>query len=297
MRQPEQALECLTSEQVEAYRRDGYLVVENRVSSDVLARCREEIARIGREAAELTTHSDRIDLEESHTPETPRIRRIKLPHTISPVFDALMRSDAILAPARDLLGPNLRLQTSKLNMKSAHYGAPVDWHQDWAFYPQTNDDMLAIGVFLDDVGPDNGPLMVFPGTHKGPVFDHHSNGVFAGTMSLEKAGLDINDAARAMAPAGSISIHHVRIVHGSDTNRSSKDRAVLFYEIAAAAAFPIVGSSVPFGSLEAFNDRMLCGETTLQPRVAEVPMRIPQPPPAIAGSIYEIQRQAAAKGF
>ncbi|MCP4381823.1 MAG: phytanoyl-CoA dioxygenase family protein, partial [Hyphomicrobiales bacterium] len=262
MIQTQQALECLSADRVDAYRRDGYLLVENRVSPEILDRCRDEIARIGQEAATLTTHSDHIDLEPSHTPETPRIRRIKLPHTISPVFDALMRSDAILAPVRDLLGPNLRLQTSKLNMKSARYGAPVDWHQDWAFYPQTNDDMLAVGVFLDDVGPENGPLMVFPGTHRGVVFDHHCDGFFAGTMSLEKAGLDIGDAVRVMAPAGSISIHHVRIVHGSDTNRSPKDRAVVFYEIASADAFPIVGSAVPFHSIEAFNDRMLCGETT-----------------------------------
>ncbi|MCP4385037.1 MAG: hypothetical protein GY798_27100 [Hyphomicrobiales bacterium] len=71
----------------------------------------------------------------------------------------------------------------------------------------------------------------------------------------------------------------------------------MFYEIASADAFPIVGSAVPFHSIEAFNDRMLCGETTLEPRVASVPVRIPQPPPKTEGSIYEIQRQSAAKGF
>ena len=233
----------------------------------------------GTRRAQLTAHTDQIDLEDSHTRDDPRIRRIKLPHKQSPVFDDLMRSDAILAPVRDLIGPNLRLQNSKLNMKSARYGAPVDWHQDWAFYPYTNDDILAVGVFLDDVGEENGPLMVFPGTHRGPAYDHHSGGYFAGTMSLAAAGLDPKDAVRAMAPKGSISIHHVRIVHGSDLNRSDRDRAVLFYEVAAADAFPIAGSMGMFPSLAEFDARMLCGSTTIEPRVTNVPVRIPQPQP------------------
>ena len=61
-------------------------------------------------------------------------------------------------------------------MKSAGYGSPVEWHQDWAFYPHTNDDVLATGIYLDDCDVDNGPLMVLPGTHRGPTFDHHADG-------------------------------------------------------------------------------------------------------------------------
>ena len=291
------ALECLSQEQVEAYVRDGYLVLEGRVPLDIIVECHAEIGRIRNEARQLTAHTDEIDLEDSHTRDDPRIRRIKLPHKQSRVFDDLMRSDHILAPVRDLIGPNLRLQNSKLNMKSARYGAPVDWHQDWAFYPYTNDDILAVGVFLDDVTEENGPLMVFPGTHRGPAHDHHSGGYFAGTMSLAAAGLNPKDAVRAMAPQGSISIHHVRIVHGSDLNRSARDRAVLFYEIAAADAFPIAGSMGTFPSLAEFDARMLCGESTNMPRVTNVPVRIPQPQPPMQGSIYEIQKQSAVRGF
>ena len=64
---------------------------------------------------------------------------------------------------KKLIGPGLRLHGSKLNMKSAQYGSPVEWHQDWAFYPHTNDDILAIGVLLDDTDLSNGPMLVTPG--------------------------------------------------------------------------------------------------------------------------------------
>ena len=65
-------------------------------------------------------------------------------------FQALVREPKIVAILQQLLGPSVRLYGGKLNMKSASYGSPVEWHQDWAFYPHTNDDLLAVGISLDD---------------------------------------------------------------------------------------------------------------------------------------------------
>jgi hypothetical protein len=245
----------------------------------------------------MTVSNDRLDLEDSHTPDTPRVRRIKLPHRLSPVFDELLRSDWILAPVRDLIGPGLRLHTSKLNMKSAGYGAAVEWHQDWAFYPHTNDDILAVGVIIDDMDVENGPLMVFPGSHKGPVYDHHAGGYFAGAINLAANGLDTSDAVTLTGPAGSISLHHVRAVHGSAPNLSPRDRRMLFLEITAADAFPVYGSMSPFEGLAEYDSRLLCGTPTITPRVAEVPLRLPQPQPPTIGSIYEIQKAMTARNF
>lgn len=289
--------EVLSEDQVTFYEQNGYVVLERWLPESVVADCKAELDRFRNLARGLTESTDALDLEDSHTPDDPRLRRVRLPHTQSDVMNALMRSDKILAPVRDLVGPNLRLHTSKLNVKSARYGAPVDWHQDFAFYPHTNDDLLAVGVMLDDVDEENGPLMVFPGSHKGAIYDHHSNGVFAGTMDLEASGLRIEDAVKLTAPAGSISIHHARIVHGSAVNRSPRDRGVIFYEMMAADAFPILGSMTTAASIEEYDERMLCGSPTKEPRVEAVPVRVPQPQPARSGSIYEVQKAAAKRGF
>ena len=48
-------------------------------------------------------------------------------------------------------------------MKSGEFGSPVEWHQDWAFYPHTNDDLLAVGVCIDDMNETNGCLLSSPG--------------------------------------------------------------------------------------------------------------------------------------
>lgn len=289
--------EVLTDDQVAFYREQGYLVLPGRIPDETIEAVRAEIARFHDEARGMTASNDRLDLEDSHTPGDPRIRRIKLPHTLSPVFEGLMRSDHVLAPVRDLIGPDLRLHTTKLNMKSAQYGAAVEWHQDFAFYPHTNDDVLAVAVIVDDMEMENGPLMVFPGSHRGPIHDHHVDGVFAGAMDLAACGYDIRDAVALTGPAGSISIHHARIVHGSALNRSSRDRRLLFYEMMAADAFPVMGSLTKFSSIEEYDARMLCGAPTLEPRLEPVPVRIPQPQPGTYGSIYEVQKRLRARSF
>ena len=289
--------EALNAEQISFYREHGFLVIENQIPSKVIDDIRAEIDRYVEEAKHMTASNDRIDLEDSHSPTSPRLRRIKLPHTTSPVMRDLMYSDHILAPARDLIGPDIRLHTSKLNMKSANYGAAIEWHQDMAFYPHTNDDVLAIAVIIDDMEFENGPLMVFPGTHKTTIYDHHVNGVFAGGMDLTANGLDVKDAVTLTGPAGSISIHHGRIVHGSALNTSSKDRRLLFYEMMSADAFPVMGSMTGFGSIEEYNQRMLCGNPTLAPRLVDYPVRIPQPQPDHNKSIYEIQKNVKNRSF
>ena len=290
-------MEVLTPDQKALYDHQGFIVLENRVPDDIMQAIRDEIARFEDVARGMTASDDKLDLEDSHTQEDPRLRRIKLPHTQSNVMRDLMYSDHILAPARDLIGPNLRLHTTKLNMKKAGYGAAVEWHQDYAFYPHTNDDILAIGVLIDDMAEENGPLQVFPGSHKGPVYDHHVDGVFAGAVLPEAVGLDIKDAVPLMGPAGSISIHHGRILHGSALNRSDKARRILFYEMMAADAFPIMGSMTNWSGIEDYNTRMLCGETTIEPRLKDIPIRIPQPQPDVPISIYEIQKGMKNRAF
>lgn len=289
--------EVLSPEQIARYEETGYLVLENQIPAGWIDKIRAEITRFEAEAATMTASNARLDLEDSHTPDTPRLRRVKLPHTISDVVRELMYSDHVLAPARDLIGPDLRLHTTKLNMKSAGYGAAVEWHQDYAFYPHTNDDILAIGVLIDDMAPENGPLMVYPGSHKGPVYDHHVDGVFAGAMLPEENGLNARDAVQLMGPAGSVSIHHGRIVHGSALNTSDRARRILFYEMMAADAFPIVGSMTRWDGIEDYDTRMLCGQPTKSPRLKDIPVRIPQPQPDVPISIYEIQKGMKKRAF
>src|SRR4029453_4231804 len=100
-----------------------------------------------------------------------------------------------------LVGPEIRYQGSKLNMKSAEYGSAVEWHQDFSFYPHTNDDLLAVGIAVDNCLPENGCMLMIPGSHRWPILDHHQDGVFVGAVGAEGGGLGLSQAPPGTSPA------------------------------------------------------------------------------------------------
>src|SRR5262245_30197385 len=148
----------LTPAQIEAYHTNGYLVLENILSAAEVAELQRVTDEFVETSREVTQHTDVYDLEPGHTPETPRLRRLKNPVQQHPVYDQMLRHDRILDIVAQLIGPGIRTNGNKLNMKSAGFGSAVEWHQDFAFYPNTNDDLLAVGIAIDDMMLENGPL-------------------------------------------------------------------------------------------------------------------------------------------
>jgi phytanoyl-CoA hydroxylase len=283
----------LSASDVAFYREQGYLVVPDVLDAATLVAARREMARILEGARAVTAHTDVYDLEPGHRADDPRVRRVKMPHRFFPVFEELMRHPTLVTILRDLLGDAIRLHGSKINLKSPRYGSPVEWHQDWAFYPHTNDDLLAVGVMLDDCTSDNGPLLVVPGSHRGPTFNHHADGYFCGAIDPTAIRDEIARAVPLTGRAGSMSFHHVRLVHGSAQNVSSLPRTLLLYEYGAADAWPLMGVK----DLADFDARLITGGPTMEPRVVPAPVRMPLPPARHQGSIYENQSDAARRYF
>jgi ectoine hydroxylase-related dioxygenase (phytanoyl-CoA dioxygenase family) len=284
----------LTSQQIETYRRDGYLVIPRLIEGEQLTELRALTDRVVAEARGVSANDDLYDLEPSHSAALPRVRRLK-PAIFKryEFFRALTRDPKITSILTGLLGPNIRLYGGKLNMKSAGYGSPVEWHQDWAFYPHTNDDVLATGIYLDDCDMDNGPLLVVPGSHRGPTWDHHADGRFCGAMTPANCDIDLGKAVPLLGPAGSMTIHHARLVHGSALNKSNRQRRLLLHEYTAADAWPLMGVA----NFDDFNDRLVLGEPSVEPRIVPAPVRMPLPAADHQGSIYENQRAASQRFF
>jgi phytanoyl-CoA hydroxylase len=276
----------LTKAQIEEYNEIGAIVVPDVLTPDEVRNLRAVTDGFVERARGLTAHDDIYDLEDSHTPQNPRVRRIKKATDAHPAYAALIRNPGILGVLKDLWGPDIRFDSAKLNLKCAGYGAPVEWHQDWAFYPHTNDNLAAVGVMFDDMEMENGPLMIMPGSHKGPTYDHHANGIFCGAMDPDNHDCDYDKAVPLLGKAGSITVHHVRAVHGSAPNVSNRDRRLLLFQFRAADAWPILGFP---GGIEKFEALMACGESR-QPRLSPAPIRLPLPPATKQGSLYENQK-------
>lgn len=291
----------LTSEQKKSYQDNGYLMVENVVSPDQLARL-QGITRNFIEASRNVAESNEVyDLDKGHSADEPRLTRIKLPHKQDPYFWEILTNSGVTEVLNDLLGPDTTILTSKLNTKAPGGGAAVEWHQDWAFYPHTNDSLLAFGLMLEDVTLDNGPLMAIPGSHKGPVLSHHANGVFCGAIDPDDPQFEKDKIVTLTGKAGSMTVHHARILHGSAPNTSDRNRQILFYELAAADAWPILGSNAYFHSLgqrkfwEDLQSRMVTGQPCLTPRLENVPVTMPLPPAPDTSSIFKMQQSGGAK--
>jgi ectoine hydroxylase-related dioxygenase (phytanoyl-CoA dioxygenase family) len=200
----------ITDDEVTFYRDNGYLVVADILDEITLARLRGRVDAFVAASASVSSNDILYDLEDNHSADAPRVRRLKSPDNHDEAFAALRAQPKVAAILSKLWGTGVRFDKAKLNMKDAGGGAAVEWHQDWAFYPHTNDDLAAVGFMLDDVDLHNGPMMVLPGSHLGPVHDHHANGAFCGAMDVEAAGLDLSAAVPLTGKAGSITIHHVR---------------------------------------------------------------------------------------
>jgi phytanoyl-CoA hydroxylase len=284
----------LTDAQRAAYRDDGFIVIPSVFSAREIAELRAVTDEFVHNSARVAANDEVYDLEDTHSAAEPRVRRIKTPHAHHETYFRASRNPVVVAILEELWG-SVRYDTGKLNMKSAGYGAPIEWHQDWAFYPHTNDDLAAVGIMLDDFTLENGPMMVIPGSHRGPVYDHHgADGCFCGAIDPEASKLDLSKAAPCLGAAGSITIHHVRAVHGSATNFSGLERRFLLFQYRAADAWPLLGFK---DGIAQFDELLLAGAPTLHPRLAPVPVRLPLPPAANQGSIYENQRTTGRRYF
>ena len=292
---------ALSKDEINFYNDQGYLLVEDVISENQHKEMLALVDGFFEKSKMIKENVNIFDLEDGHSSDNPRLKRIKQPHQHSQFFWDIIKESKIEEILRDLLGDNVSLKTSKLNTKAPGGGAAVEWHQDWAFYPHTNDNVLALGLMLNDVDIDNGPLMVIPKSHKGPVLSHFNNGVFCGAIDPDDSDFDMSKAVTLTGKARSMTIHHARTLHGSSPNNSNRDRLVLFYECNSADAWPLVGagaymkSTNPVQLCNQLEKQMVCGKVSYQPRMENVPVTIPLPPAPDYGSIFTSQKTGGAK--
>ena len=279
------------------YEKDGYIVLKNIIPSEILIHLTSIIDKLVADGKKLKVTNDYFEILNDLSSGKPRIERIKSPHKLDNYFLNILKITEIKNTLKLLLGENVRLQNVKLNLKLGNGGSPVEWHQDWAFYPHTNDDVLAVGIVIDDMTEENGPVMFVPGSHKGPIHNHMSNGFFCGAVSEDIVNQFVDKAQSMILPSGSVTFHHARLLHASKINNTSKQRRFLLYELMSSDAWPLAGSASVFGSWVDMNDRIIFGKQSVHPRLSNVPVRIPQPLPKKVTSIYQLQRDGDNKVY
>jgi chlorinating enzyme len=203
----------LSQQQIDQYWKDG-CVFPVRVMSEAAAA--ELRARL--EAFEATTGGPlKGDLRHKS-------------HLLFSWLGDLVRNDCIVDAIEDLYGPNLLCWTTNFFIKEARNPAFVSWHQDSTYWGLDKPDVVTAWIALTPSNQANGAMGYIPGTHTSDQIPHRDT--FARNNLLtrgQEVAVDV-DASKAVTidlKPGEMSLHHVRLVHGSPPNPSA-DRRIGF---------------------------------------------------------------------
>jgi hypothetical protein len=142
----------------------------------------------------------------------------------------LVRNNSIVDAIEDLYGPNLLCWTTNFFIKEARNPAFVSWHQDSTYWGLDKPDVVTAWVALTPSNKANGAMKFIPGSHTKDQMPHRDtfakNNLLTRGQEVE-VEVDESKAVAITLEPGEISLHHVRLVHGSPPN-PSHDRRIGF---------------------------------------------------------------------
>lgn len=243
----------LTNQQVSFFWEHGWLVAPDAVTPNQLSRLTADFdgwVEESRSHAEPWDNATvdgrpRFDMAAGHGPRQPMLRRVNDPIAVSATYLEVMRDSPMVDGVADLIGPNVRFHHSKINSKLPGSATEVKWHQDFAFTPHSNDNVVTALLMVDEVTTDNGPLEVQSGSHTGPIHSIWRDGVFVGAIDPAVEAAAISKADQAIGPAGSVCYMHTRLLHGSAPNKATAPRTLFISVYSADDAVPLSPNPMP----------------------------------------------------
>ena len=280
----------LTPEQRAFYFEQGYLHLEDFVSSDRIERLQRASARLVEQSRPLTESNDMFVLDQGHCAEAPRLRRLNRAVDYDDAFWEYASESSLPDLAADLIGPDVKFRESLINFKWARGGDEVRWHQDLPYYPHTNTCAILMLTCLEDVASDQAPLMVVPGSHHLGLLEHYDReDKWLGRVCDEDIErVPVEEAVELTGGAGTLIVLHGCIVHGSRHNHSDRNRPLLTCGYSAADAF----CYTPFASGQASSHawRIVRGKPARYAHHEAVRFRLPPDYSDTFTSIFEMQK-------
>ena len=290
---PEEVLKSkprfISRQQQESYFENGYLLDENAVDKATLNKLQVCTAKAIDDSRKVVISDAVWDIEPGHSADNPRLRRLTSPNDYDETYWNYASSEGITNILSDLIGPDIKFHHSKLNFKWAGGGEEVKWHQDISFWPHTNYTPCTVGLYLEDCNDEQGPLGIIAGSHKGPLFNQYNeDNQWIGCLSENDVmRLDMSRETYLPGPAGSITIHNCRTVHGSKVNRTDRPRPLLLNAYAAANAMTYTFNP----ARSKYDQQIVRGQTARWARHDPEPCLLPPDWSGGYTSIFTLQQQ------
>lgn len=228
----------LTPVQIDTYERDGFLKVTNLFDAaevEALVRERDHLRSLASKDDALTVIAE---------PGSRSVRSIFEVHKVSPVFERLAHDARLVNVAEYLLGDKVYVHQSRLNYKPGFLGKEFYWHSDFETW-HVEDGMprmraLSVSISLSPNTPNNGPLMVIPGSHQRYVVCSGETPAKHFEQSLRKQEYGVPDvrSLRTLVekggieaitgPAGTLVFFDCNTMHGSNGNITPQPRSNVF---------------------------------------------------------------------
>jgi non-haem Fe2+, alpha-ketoglutarate-dependent halogenase len=149
------------------------------------------------------------------------------PHLLLTWLDELVRHPGVLDAVEQMIGPNILVWGSSFFIKEPRNPSFVSWHQDSTYWGLEPPDIVTAWVALSESTHENGAMRVIPGSHKLDQAPHRDT--FAADNLLSRGQeimveVDESQAVELPLQPGEMSLHHVRLIHGSEPNPSGKRR-------------------------------------------------------------------------
>lgn len=270
---------ALSADAIAHYRDEGYLVASGAATPGAFAAMRaeletwvEESRAHGENYGETLMGAPRFDLEPGHTATAPRLRRVNNPAEVSETYRSVAFDGPLAEMAAALVGPDVKFLHGKINLKLPGTKTRVDYHQDFAYVPHTNSDVLTALLMLDDMTLENGCLMVVPGSHREGQASLWAGERFTGSVSPEKAAECARRAVPITGQAGDVCLMHAKLLHGSEPNASASQRRLYISMYSAADAFLLQRNSLP----NRFEGAIVRGAATRRARLEAGAVELPE---------------------
>ena len=209
----------LTDQELQHYREQGYVIPRFQLPAALLHRLRQAVDRV------LATYTDVAQEDLANPHMIPPNEGTEM----NPFMEAA-RHPPVLDMVERVLGPDIILWITRLLCKPAQKGREVPWHQDGEYWLMRPLATCSVWIAIDPVSTVNGCMRFIPGSHKRQeLYRHHvtnrENLVL--DLELDRDQFDDSQAVNVELAPGQMSLHDVRMIHGSLANTSGQRRAAL----------------------------------------------------------------------
>ncbi|GGQ24765.1 ectoine hydroxylase [Streptomyces roseolilacinus] len=224
--------------ELEAFDRDGFLPVEDLLADEEVAVYREELDRL---VADPAVRADERSIVE---PRSQAVRSVFEVHRISDVFARLVRDERVVGTARRILGSDVYVHQSRINVKPGFGASGFYWHSDFETW-HAEDGLprmrtVSVSIALTRNHDTNGALMIMPGSHR--TFLGCAGATpkdnYRKSLRMQDAGTPSDEALTRLADAhgirlftgraGSATWFDCNAMHGSGDNITPYPRSNVF---------------------------------------------------------------------